>query len=200
MVPRVFGLLMVVLAVALSSACIDLIRSESTPTPVPIPTPTRLPGIAGLSPAAKTAVAALSIPTAAPTPTPTRTPVPTAIPRNAPVRAPIATGVPGSERSPGPTPISAPVVTPTPSATPTPAATPIPTPTPFKGAVMEYLINIIDKINVPRVRAFYIQYAVGALSESGPALQSGDTYLAWISQIDPSGDWRSCDYYEYSDY
>ena len=24
--------------------------------------------------------------------------------------------------------------------------------------------------------------------------------LAWISQIDPSGDWRSCDYYEYSDY
>ena len=22
----------------------------------------------------------------------------------------------------------------------------------------------------------------------------------WISQIDPSGDWRSCDYYEYSDY
>ena len=23
---------------------------------------------------------------------------------------------------------------------------------------------------------------------------------AWISQIDPSGDWRSCDYYEYSDY
>ena len=25
-------------------------------------------------------------------------------------------------------------------------------------------------------------------------------YLAWISQIDPSGDWRSCDYYEYSEY
>ena len=24
--------------------------------------------------------------------------------------------------------------------------------------------------------------------------------LTWISQIDPSGDWRSCDYYEYSDY
>ena len=24
--------------------------------------------------------------------------------------------------------------------------------------------------------------------------------LAWISQIDPSGDWRSCDYYEYSEY
>ena len=24
--------------------------------------------------------------------------------------------------------------------------------------------------------------------------------IAWISQIDPSGDWRSCDYYEYSDY
>ena len=24
--------------------------------------------------------------------------------------------------------------------------------------------------------------------------------LSWISQIDPSGDWRSCDYYEYSDY
>ena len=23
---------------------------------------------------------------------------------------------------------------------------------------------------------------------------------SWISQIDPSGDWRSCDYYEYSDY
>ena len=28
----------------------------------------------------------------------------------------------------------------------------------------------------------------------------GGTYQAWISQIDPSGDWRSCDYYEYSDY
>ena len=25
-------------------------------------------------------------------------------------------------------------------------------------------------------------------------------HLAWISQIDPSGDWRSCDYYECSDY
>ena len=24
--------------------------------------------------------------------------------------------------------------------------------------------------------------------------------FTWISQIDPSGDWRSCDYYEYSDY
>ena len=28
----------------------------------------------------------------------------------------------------------------------------------------------------------------------------GSFVLTWISQIDPSGDWRSCDYYEYSDY
>ena len=30
--------------------------------------------------------------------------------------------------------------------------------------------------------------------------QYGDSISTWISQIDPSGDWRSCDYYEYSDY
>ena len=30
--------------------------------------------------------------------------------------------------------------------------------------------------------------------------ERGKDYLTWISQIDPSGDWRSCDYYEYSDY
>ena len=27
-----------------------------------------------------------------------------------------------------------------------------------------------------------------------------ESFSTWISQIDPSGDWRSCDYYEYSDY
>ena len=30
--------------------------------------------------------------------------------------------------------------------------------------------------------------------------ESGEEVVTWISQIDPSGDWRSCDYYEYSDY
>ena len=36
-----------------------------------------------------------------------------------------------------------------------------------------------------------------------PSVKWGGVFagiLSWISQIDPSGDWRSCDYYEYSDY
>ena len=39
-----------------------------------------------------------------------------------------------------------------------------------------------------------------AFEAEGLAASAIEDPLAWISQIDPSGDWRSCDYYEYSDY
>ena len=49
-----------------------------------------------------------------------------------------------------------------------------------------------------------LYYAVGGNTYMTPPVNTVQliafTSLTWISQIDPSGDWRSCDYYEYSDY
>ena len=45
-----------------------------------------------------------------------------------------------------------------------------------------------------------VAYSVARLKYAGRKILMSRDIFTWISQIDPSGDWRSCDYYEYSDY